>query len=136
MIRSNLTFAILATIVLASSLPVLSQMGQQQTQLSAVEIDQETLSQPYWLRVGGSRVRQLRLEISLNGRVIQSLENRQTALNLSPYLKPGKQTLLVTGQYAPREAEIVTELKGQQIQISQQSTGSGLLNQIFIVKVR
>ncbi|WP_009545872.1 hypothetical protein [Crocosphaera subtropica] len=106
---------------------------EQQTQIS---LSQYELNRPYTLTIKTSNQgTQLQGEIRLNGRSIQSLNQHQTVINLSPYLQVGKQMIEISGNYTPINDSIIIELKSQNSQTSQTTSGTGQLQQRLIINV-
>lgn len=110
---------------------------KQQTQETSINIDASDLRYPHFLRVNVSQsVTQLQGQIKLDGKLIKTLSDRSTQINLSPYLSQGTNVLKISGQYFPPDAAIAVEFTGPHTQISQQTSGSGSLNQTLIIEVR
>ena len=106
----------------------------QQTQETSVNINASDLRQPHFLRINVSQaVTQLRGQIKLDGQLIQTLSNHSTQINLSPYLSRGTHVLKLSGQYFPPDADIQVEFTGPHTQVSQQTSGSGSLDQTLII---
>ncbi len=74
-------------------------------------------------------------QIKLDGRLIQTLSDRPSEINLSSYLKPGKHQIEILGSYTPAHASITVELRGTGTQVTQQTGGSGQLNQLLMINV-
>jgi hypothetical protein len=110
---------------------------KQQTQETSININASDLRAPHFLRVTVSgSVTQLRGQIKLDGQSIQTLSNRSTQIDLSPYLSQGTHVLKLSGQYFPPDAGIAVEFTGPHTQVSQEASGSGSLNQTLIIEVR
>lgn len=106
-----------------------------QIQESSLDLNSSDLKQPHILKIS-TNATQLRGQIKLNGRLLQSLKTSGNQVNLSPYLKVGRQVLEISGQYSPRSASVKIEFLGKNTQINQQTQGSSYLEQRFIINVR
>jgi len=93
------------------------------------------LKQPHILKIS-TNATQLRGQIKLNGRLLQSLKTSGNQINLSPYLKVGRQVLEISGQYSPRHASVKIEFLGKNTQIRQETQGNSYLEQKFMINVR
>ena len=108
-----------------------------QKQQTAVNISSSDLNEANFLRIDTSQPEtQLTAIVSLNGQVIKSLTDDDNVLDLSPYLTLGKQIVSISGNYTPGDASVKIEFKGKTTHISQETQGSGKLQQqlIFYVK--
>jgi len=112
-----------------------NQSFQQQTTTSTISIDRENLRQPQLLKVDASPAR-LNGHITNNKNRIIKLNNKQESINLSPYLFRGKNIIEISGTYSPQNSLITIEFSGTGNQITQQSSGSGILKQTLIINVR
>ncbi len=138
---NHLTFATISIIILAANLSARLQSSEafevaQNQQATTINFSAETLKQPYWLSIRTFSANQIRGQITLNGKVIQVLNRDSTTINLSPYLKVGRQAIAITGTYSPPDALVTIELQGKNTQVKQQTSGSGLLDQFLTVEVR
>lgn len=109
---------------------------QQQTQVTSHQIDVATLKRPCWLSVSTSNFTSIKGRITLNGRVIHSLKNPNTRLDLARYLKVGKNTIAISGNYYPIDDSVMIEFTSQDLRLQQQTGGNGRLNQILILEVK
>lgn len=108
-----------------------------QQQQTTVNISSSDLNQPNLLYISSSQQEtQLTVEILLNGQLIESFTDNYNMLDLSPYLTPGKQTVLILGNYTPLGASIKVEFKGKTTHVSQEMKGSGELQQQLIFHVK
>lgn len=107
-------------------------------QETTVSLDAVDLKQPYILRVSiaNANPRLIAGEIKLNNRVIKSLSNNQIEINLSPLLSIGMHKVEISGKYNPANSQVKVELLGGQTQVTQETSGSGTINQILIINVR
>ena len=108
-----------------------------QKQQTAVNINSSDLRDANVLTISVSQPQtQLTATVSLNGQDIKNLTNDDNTLDLSPYLTLGKQIVSISGNYTPDDAAIKIEFKGKTTQISQETQGSGQLEQQFIFNVK
>lgn len=108
-----------------------------QKQQTTVNLSSSDLDKPNLLSISASpRETQLTAEISLNGQLIKSFADNHNVLDLSPYLTLGKQIVSISGNYTPSDASVKIELKGQTTHISQETKGSGKLQQQLIFQVK
>lgn len=109
---------------------------QQQMQVTTYQINAVTLKRPCWLSVRTSNFTSIQGRITLNGRVINSLKNTNTRLDLARYLKVGKNTITISGNYYPADDSVTVEFDSRDIRLQQQTGGNGRLNQILILEVK
>ncbi|NJM87647.1 MAG: hypothetical protein HC847_11090 [Hydrococcus sp. RU_2_2] len=145
----NLRFLLLAmtyTLVLAAcaSVPVNVENSsfaetvqlKQQTQETTISLEADQLRHPHFLCVSTTKTgTQLTGKIELNGKFIQSLNNK-TKINLSPYLGLGKHKINISARYRPTGDSVQIEFIGPNTQVSQQTGGSGYVNQRLIIEVQ
>ena len=112
-----------------------NQSFQRQTTTSTISIDRANLRQPQMLKVDASNA-QLNGHITINENRIIKLTNKQESINLSPYLFRGKNIIEISGSYSPQNSRITIEFSGTGNQITQQTSGSGILKHTLIVEVR
>ncbi|WP_052055352.1 hypothetical protein [Myxosarcina sp. GI1] len=108
-----------------------------QEQQTAVDISLLDLNEANLLSISASQPEtQLTATVSLNGQHIKSLTNDDNVLDLSPYLTLGKQVVSISGNYTPANAFVKIEFQGQTTHISQETQGSGKLQQQLIFHVK
>ncbi len=107
-------------------------------QETTVSLDAVELKQPYLLKITISDINTELIagEIKLDNRVIKSLNNSHIEINLSPLLSTGIHKVEISGKYRPANSTVKVELLGSQTQVSQETSGSGTINQILIINVR
>jgi hypothetical protein len=106
-------------------------------QESSLELDLADLRDPHTLTVRPSaETIQLQGTITLNGKTLKPLSNGVLQLNLSPYLRQGRQTLQVIGRYRPVEASVEIVLEGPSAEIAQTVGGNGIVNQKIAIDVK
>lgn len=109
---------------------------KQQTQETAISLEADQLRHPHFLCVSTAKTgTQLTGKIELDGKYIQSLNNA-TKINLSPYLSLGKHKIDISAKYSPTGDSVQIEFIGPNTQVSQQTGGSGYLNQRLIIEVQ
>ncbi|PSF37231.1 hypothetical protein C7H19_10950 [Aphanothece hegewaldii CCALA 016] len=109
---------------------------QQQIQAITLEIDAATLKSPWWLRINTTNSTFIKGQITLNGKVIRSLTKTNAPINIAPYLKVGINKIIISGKYYPANVSIIIELNASETEITQQTGGNGLLNQLLILEVK
>jgi hypothetical protein len=112
-----------------------NQSFQQQTTTSIISIDRENLRQPQMLKVETSGAR-LNGHITINKNRIIKLTEKQKSINISSYLFRGENIIEISGIYSPQNSQITIEFFGTGNQITQQTSGSGILKHMLIVNVR
>ena len=141
----TLALSTLYTTILTASVPVMAhnsilvdaKQAKQQTQQTTINLSLANLRSPHILKISTpTTATQLNGEIQLNGRFIGNLRNNSTQINLSPSLTQGRHTLKISGNYIPSSSSVMIELTGLNTQVSQQTGGSGYINQIIIIDVR
>jgi hypothetical protein len=109
---------------------------KQQTQETTISLEADQLRHPHFLCVSTTKTgTQLTGKIELNGKFIQSLNNK-TKINLSPYLDLGKHKINISAKYRPTGDSVQIEFIGPNTQVSQQTGGSGYVNQRLIIEVQ
>ncbi len=138
----HLVFAATSTVILATTFPSMplgqnaDAQAQYQSQSTMINISSDELKSSYWLSIYSSNNVQIKGEVKLDGRVIQPLNSSSTMINLSPYLNRGQHQVRIRGNYAPVNSLVTVELSGENNEITQQTGGSGLLNQVLIIQVQ
>lgn len=110
--------------------------AQSSIQSTSIDLGANDLSQPLWLIIRTSNGANLQGQVKLNGQVIQALNGQGSQVNLSNYLRRGKQEIVITGNYSPADGSVIIELNGNNTQVSQQTSGNGSLNQQIRIGVR
>ncbi|MDJ0658702.1 MAG: hypothetical protein QNJ42_04350 [Crocosphaera sp.] len=137
-----LALAGLLTIILSSMVSGFPQdivaVAQFQTsiQSSSINLNASELNQPLWLEIKALNGANLQGHVKLNGQVIKTLQGHHNQVNLSNYLGRGNHEITVKGNYYPSRGSVMIELKGNETQITQQTSGNGLLNQQLNMEVR
>ena len=105
-------------------------------QSSSINLNISELNQPLFLEIQGLNGASIQGEVKLNGQVIKTLQGTSNQVNLSNYLHLGNHQITVQGTYYPTQGSVLIELKGNQTQVTQQTSGNGLLNQQLNMEVR
>ncbi|WP_404790566.1 hypothetical protein [Altericista sp. CCNU0014] len=106
-------------------------------QESSFELEQADLRDPYTLTVRPSAdARQVRGTIKLDGKPLKTLGKGVVKINLSPYLRKGRQKLQIAGSYRPVGASVEVTLEGPAAEIAQEMGGNGILNQTIAIDVK
>ncbi len=137
-----LTLATLFTILLSGMVTGLPEgidaiaQNQMSLQSSSINLNITELNQPLLLQIKGIDQTNIQGQVTVNGEVIQTLQGRNNQVNLSNYLSQGNHQIIITGNYYPSQGSVIIELKGNQTQVTQQTSGNGLLNQQLNMEVR
>jgi hypothetical protein len=110
--------------------------SSKQHQQTSINLDKHDLNQPANLSITVPAGTQINGQVEIEERVIQRFENESVKINLSRYLKPGRNTVKVTGAYQPQNTRILIEFSSRNNTISQQSGGSGRLQYVLVFDVR
>ncbi len=105
-------------------------------QSSSINLNISELNQPLFLKIQGLNGANIQGQVKLNGQVINTLQGTNTQVNLSNYLGLGNHQITIQGNYYPSQGSVLIELKGNQTQVTQQTSGNGLLNQQLNMEVR
>ena len=105
-------------------------------QSSEINLIERELNQPLWLEITGLNGSRVQGEVKLNGQVIKTLQGSSNQVELSNYLRRGNYQVTVEGNYYPSQGSVVINLKGNNIQVMQETSGNGLLEQQLNLEVR
>lgn len=106
-------------------------------QESSVSLGASELKAPYVLRIrprGGATY--LQGTVKLNGRTLKSFNKNVTEINLSPYLRKGYQKVQIIGSYRPSHASVEIAFEGPSTEMTQETGGNGIVNQMIVVEVQ
>jgi hypothetical protein len=103
-------------------------------QESAISLSVINLNRPHILSINTSGS-QLQGKITFNGKVIKQIRGKSAYINISPYLSVGKHTVKIFARYSPVSSSINVEFSGPGIDVTQETSGSGVLNYILNVSV-
>lgn len=113
--------------------------NSQQLQETSINLNKNDLQAANILRivkVDNLRNGKLTGEVKLRGKKIKEINSNVTEINLSSLLKQGKNILEISGIYTPNNSSVKVEFLGLDTVVSQQTGGSGRLNQRLIIKVK
>lgn len=105
-------------------------------QNSGIRLDSHNFRQPHNLVVTANAGTQISGRITLDGKVIQTIRGRRTAINLSRCLSKGRHTIEISGNYRPASSSVEVEFSGPGTTVSQETGGSGTVRQTLILDVR
>lgn len=103
-------------------------------QESAISLSADNLSRPHILSINTSGS-QLQGKIVMNGKVIKYIRGKRAYINLSPYLAVGEHTVTISARYSPVSSSVNVEFSGPGINVTEETSGSGLLNYTLNVSV-
>ncbi len=104
-------------------------------QRGRVSLSAANLSQPHILKIETSAT-QLNGKIIVNGKVVKNLNDKTTEIDLSPYLSGGEHKVEISANYAPATSSIKVELNAPNSNVTQQTSGNGILNYQLSISVR
>lgn len=104
-------------------------------QRGKVSLSAANRSQPHILKIESSAT-QLNGKIIVNAKVVKNLSNKTTKIDLSPYLSAGEHFVEISANYAPKTSPIKVELNAPNNNLSQQTSGNGVLNYQLSIYVR
>jgi outer membrane lipoprotein-sorting protein len=104
-------------------------------QRGKVSLSAANLSQPHILKIE-TPATQLNGKIIVNGKVVKKLKNQKTEIDLSRYLSVGEHKVEISANYSPKMSPIKVELNAPNSNVTQQTSGNGILNYQLEVSVR
>ncbi len=104
-------------------------------QQASINVDSENLGLPFILKIETSNP-QIDVRVKINERTIKKLDSNINRFNLSPFLLIGKNIIKISTPYSLSLSSIEVELLGPDINVCQQSSGTGVLNHTLVVIVR
>ncbi len=96
-------------------------------QRGKVSLSAANLSQPHILKIETSAT-QLNGKIIVNGKVVKNLSSQKTEIDLSRYLSVGEHKIEISANYAPTISPIKVEFNAPNSNVTQQTSGNGILN--------
>jgi hypothetical protein len=108
---------------------------KQPVQQAAITLNAANLKKPHILKVS-SLTDSIEGQIKLNGKLVELLGDRHTWIELSSVLQKGKNVIEIAANYRPAKSTVTVELTGPNTQVSQQTGGSGKINQVILIDVR
>lgn len=96
-------------------------------QSDSINISAANRRQPHILKInsGGAKIRGT---IKINGKIVRRLNGKQSQINLSPYLTRGQKKVEISGRYTPATASVKVEMNSTDNNITQQTSGDGIIN--------
>lgn len=120
----------------SSSQSVNQSSSSSQSGILEINLNSANLGQPYILSISATSGTQLTGQITINGTVFKDLKDSSVEVDVSPLLAKGTQTIKITGNYQPVESSVEIKLSGPGIEVSQQTSGNGIIDQTLIVNVQ
>ena len=111
-------------------------MNSFQEQKVTININSSNLERPHVLNISSNRASQLTGEVTVNGVVVKKFNEEQNSIDLSPYLSKGRKTVRISGSYKPVQSSVQIGFSGPGVQVSQQTSGEGVLRQTLILNVQ
>jgi hypothetical protein len=102
---------------------------------TTITLDSRNLSSSHYLKVI-TNSQKITGTITVNDRKLISLNSSETSLDLAPRLVKGMNTIEIIGNYSPSNANVTIQFSGIGNSITQQSSGSGILQHKLIINVR
>lgn len=109
-------------------------IGNSQVQRSTINLFEEDLRDPHYLRINTSSD-SLRGEVQLNNRILSNLNRRNIEIDLAPLLRRGKNIVEIYGENSSANSSITLEFRGPQTRITQRTSGNSDINQILLINV-
>ncbi|MCP2731137.1 hypothetical protein [Limnofasciculus baicalensis] len=101
-----------------------AQIIDNQIQQTTINLNSADLNQPHLLKISTNPAKTtLTGQIKLDDKIIQTIKNNYTEINLSPQLAPGKHTIEISGNYNPTNATVQINFTGTNTQITHQILG-------------
>ncbi|AFZ37514.1 hypothetical protein Sta7437_4037 [Stanieria cyanosphaera PCC 7437] len=102
---------------------------------TTITLDSRNLSSSHYLKIITNSTK-ITGTITVNDRKLISLNSSETSLDLAPRLVKGMNTIEIVGNYSPSNANVTIQFSGVGNSITQQSSGSGILQHKLIINVR
>ena len=106
------------------------------SQTSVISIESDNLAQSDNPSITANQATEITGQITLNGKLIQDLKVNQALINLSPLLSKARQTIKISGTYQPVQLPVKVEFSRPDTQVTQQTSGNGILDQTLIINVQ
>ncbi|MBE9212201.1 hypothetical protein IQ247_05660 [Plectonema cf. radiosum LEGE 06105] len=104
-------------------------------QRGKVNLSNANLSQPHILKIETSATK-LNGKIVVNGKVVKNLNNKTTEIDLSRYLSVGEHKIEISANYSPAMSPITVQLNAPNSNVTQQTSGNGILNYQLDISVQ
>ncbi len=108
--------------------------------VSKVSFNRADLRKPHILRVYGMLDNNLvpleRIEVKMNGKVVKSIANGSLEIDLAPLMKAGRYQVNISGKSEKMDTAISLYFVGKNVNVNQQSSGTGKIDRELIIDVR
>ncbi len=102
---------------------------------SSVSLRAVDIRQPHILKIDNSGTKFVG-KVTIDGKAVKKLDSKTSEINLSPYLSVGEHKVEISGRYSPASSSIKMELKGPGTNVTQQSSGNGVVSHSITVTVQ
>lgn len=102
---------------------------------TTITVERKNLSSSHYLKVF-TNSKSIVGTITLNNRKLINLNDAETSLDLAPRLIKGVNLIEIVGNYSPHSANVTIQFSGVGNSVTQQSSGSGILQHKLIIDVR
>jgi hypothetical protein len=106
-----------------------------QAQSTTISLDRADLRQPQMLRVQGSGKME-RIDVKINGKLVRSIANGSIELDLAPMMTVGSYQVEISGTSPRSDDTISLTFTGTNTNVTQQSSGSGIVKQLLVINVQ
>ena len=108
--------------------------------VSTISFNRADLRKPHILRVYGMLDDKLvpmeRIEVKMNGKVVKTIANGSLEIDLAPMMKAGRYDVKVSGKSEKLDTSISLLFVGKNVNVNQQSSGTGKIDRQLIINVR
>jgi hypothetical protein len=108
--------------------------------VSKISFNRADLRKPHILRVYGMLDNNLvpleRVEVKMNGKVLKTIANGSLEIDLAPLMKAGRYEVNISGKSEKMDTAISLYFVGKNVNINQQSSGTGKIDRELIINVR
>jgi hypothetical protein len=107
---------------------------------SSISFNRADLRKPHILRVYGMLDNELvpmeRVDVQMNGKVVKTIANGSLEIDLAPMMKAGRYDVKISGKSERVDTAISLYFVGKNVNINQQSSGTGKIDRQLIINVR
>jgi hypothetical protein len=108
--------------------------------VSKISFNRADLSKPHILRVYGMLDNKLvpleRVEVKMNGKVVKSIANGSLEIDLAPLLKASSYVVNISAKAEQMDTAISLYFVGKNVNVNQQSAGTGKIDRQLILNIR
>lgn len=104
-------------------------------QRGRVSLSAANLSKPHILKIEYNAT-QLNGRVIVNGKLVKNLSSKTTEIDLSRYLSVGEHKVEISANYSPTNSPIKIEFNAPNSNVTQQTSGNGILNYQLSIYVR